>query len=155
VIAAGAPAPDFTLATDAGEPLALSSLRGGPVVLYFYPKDDTEGCTAQACGLRDDFPAFESAGATILGVSPDSVASHRRFRAKYGLPFALLADVDHAVAERYGVWKEKTMFGRTFWGVERTTYVIDARGAVAFVFERVRPAAHAADVRAAVAALVG
>jgi peroxiredoxin Q/BCP len=125
------------------------------VVLYFYPKDDTPGCTTQACGLRDDFPKFESAGAVVLGVSPDSVDSHRAFRAKYNLPFQLLADSEHAVAEQYGVWKEKSMYGRTYMGVERTTYVIDPQGQVAFVFERVKPATHADDVAAALARLQG
>ena len=153
MIAPGTPAPDFELPTDAGEPLRLSSLRGRPVVLYFYPKDDTSGCTTQACGLRDSFPRFGSSGAVILGVSPDDVRSHQKFRAKYDLPFALLADTEHAVAEQYGVWKEKSMYGRTYWGVERTTYLIDAQGKVAVVFERVDPATHADDVQAALAAL--
>ena len=147
------PAPDFELLTDAGEPLRLSALRGRPVVLYFYPEDDTPGCTTQACGLRDDFPRFEEAGAVILGVSPDSVESHRKFKAKYALPFTLLADTEHAAAEQYDVWKEKSMYGRQYWGVERTTFVIDARGQVAAVFERVKPASHARDVAAALAAL--
>jgi peroxiredoxin Q/BCP len=123
------------------------------VVLYFYPKDDTPGCTTQACGLRDEFPRFEAAGAVVLGVSPDTVESHRKFRAKFNLPFQLLADTEHAVAEQYGVWKEKSMYGRTYWGVERTTYVVDRDGTVAFVFERVKPATHAADVAAALAKL--
>ena len=151
MIAPGTDAPDFTLPTDTGEPLRLSALRGRPVVLYFYPKDDTPGCTTQACGIRDSFPRFESAGAVVLGVSPDDVKSHQKFRAKYDLPFALLADTEHAVAEQYGVWKEKSMYGRTYWGVERTTFVIDAEGKVAFVFERVKPATHAADVESALA----
>ena len=149
----GDPAPDFELPTDAGETLRLSALRGRPVVLYFYPKDDTEGCTTQACALRDGFPAFDAAGAVILGVSPDSVASHRRFRAKYALPFTLLADAEHAVAERYGVWKEKSMFGRRYMGVERTTFVIDADGRVAHVFAKVKPAGHAAAVAGVIASL--
>ena len=146
-------APDFELLTHTGEPLRLSSLRGHPVVLYFYPKDDTEGCTTQACALRDEFPRFERAGAVILGVSPDSVQSHQQFRDRYNLPFTLLADTEHAVAEQYGVWKEKSMFGRTYWGVERTTFLIDAEGRVAFVFERVKPATHVKDVEAALARL--
>ena len=153
MIAPGTDAPDFTLLTDAGEPLRLSSLRGRPVVLYFYPKDDTSGCTTQACALRDDFPRFESAGAVVLGVSPDDVPSHQKFKAKYDLPFTLLADTEHAVAEQYGVWKEKSMYGRTYWGVERTTFVIDAAGRVAVVFERVKPATHSRDVQAALATL--
>ena len=151
--APGTPAPDFELPTDAGQPLRLSSLRGGPVVLYFYPKDDTSGCTTQACALRDDFPDFQRAGVTILGVSPDDVRSHQKFKAKYSLPFTLLAYTEHAVAEQYGVWKEKSMYGRTYWGVERTTYLIDAQGRVAVVFERVKPATHAQDVQAALATL--
>ena len=140
------PAPDFELPTDSGEPLRLSSLRGRPVVLYFYPKDDTPGCTTQACALRDGFPDFESRGAVIVGVSPDSVESHQEFKAKYNLPFTLLADTEHRVAEQYGVWKEKSMAGHAYMGVERTTYVIDPQGKIAFVFERVKPATHAADV---------
>ena len=148
-------APDFELSTDTGEMLRLSSLRGRPVVLYFYPKDDTAGCTTQACGLRDNFPRFEGAGAVILGVSPDSAESHAMFREKFSLPFSLLADTDHRVAELYGVWKEKSMYGRNYWGVERATYVIDRAGRIAFVFERVNPATHASDVEAALARLSG
>lgn len=150
---AGDPAPDFTAATDAGSPLTLSALRGRPVVLYFYPRDDTETCTAQACEFRDHFPRFDAAGAAVLGVSPDTVASHARFRRKHGLPFTLLADPDHRVAESYGVWKEKQLFGRRYMGVERTTFVIDAAGRVARVFERVRAAGHAEAVAAALAEL--
>lgn len=149
----GRPAPDFTLLTDAGTPLALSSLRGKVVVLYFYPKDDTSGCTTQACGLRDQFPSFEAANAVILGVSPDDVKSHVKFKAKYDLPFTLLADTEHAVAEAYGVWKEKSMYGRKYMGVERTTFLIDAQGVLRQVFEKVKPATHADDVAEAIAAL--
>lgn len=151
--AVGDVAPDFTLATDEGGELTLSSLRGRPVVLYFYPKDDTSGCTAQACGFRDAFPRFAQGEAVILGVSPDSVRSHARFRAKYDLPFTLLADEDHAVAERYGVWAEKSMYGRTYWGNLRTTFVVDRDGRIAHVFERVTPAGHADEVAAALDAL--
>jgi peroxiredoxin Q/BCP len=143
-------APDFTADTDAGAPLALSSLRGRPVVLYFYPADDTPGCTAEACEFRDLLPRFSAAGATVLGVSPDTAASHARFRAKFALPFTLVADPDHRVAEAYGVWKEKQMFGRRYMGVERTTFVIDGDGRVARVFARVRPAGHAEAVAAVV-----
>ncbi len=149
----GEPAPDFTAETDAGEQLTLSSLRGRPVVLYFYPRDDTDGCTAEACGFRDLFPRFSAAGAVVLGVSPDSAASHARFKRKYALPFTLVADPDHQVAEAYGVWKEKSMFGRRYMGVERTTFVVDRGGRVARVFEKVRPAGHAEAVAAAVAEL--
>ena len=147
--AVGDVAPDFTLPTDEGAALTLSSLRGRPVVLYFYPKDDTSGCTAQACEFRDAFPRFTGGDAVILGVSPDSVKSHARFRAKYDLPFTLLADEAHAVAERYGVWAEKSMYGRTYWGNLRTTFVVDRDGRIAHVFERVKPAGHAAEVAAA------
>ena len=147
--AVGEEAPDFTLLTDAGEPLTLSSLRGRPVVLYFYPKDDTSGCTTQACDLRDQFPRFSGADATVLGVSPDDVRSHAKFRAKYDLPFTLLADTEHAVAERYGVWVEKSMYGRRYWGNERTTFLIGADGRIARVFRKVKPAGHAAEVAAA------
>ena len=146
-------APDFTLPTDAGDALTLSSLRGRPVVLYFYPRDDTSGCTAQACALRDLFPRFDGAGAAVLGVSPDTVTSHAKFRAKYALPFTLLADTEHAVAEAYGVWVEKSMYGRRFMGVERTTFVLDRTGRVARVFPRVRVPGHAEAVAAAVAEL--
>jgi peroxiredoxin Q/BCP len=153
MIAAGDVAPDFTLLTDAGAPLTLAALRGRPVVLYFYPKDDTESCTVEACEFRDSFPRFRRGRAAVLGVSPDSVKSHARFKAKYALPFTLLADTEHAVAEAYGVWKEKTMFGRKYMGVERTTFVIAADGRVARVFEKVRSAGHAAEVAKALAAL--
>lgn len=149
----GTLAPDFTVLTDANEPLTLSSLRGCPVVLYFYPKDDTSGCTTEACEFRDLFPRFTGADAVILGVSPDPVKSHVKFKAKYDLPFTLLADADHAVCEAYGVWKEKSMYGRKYMGVERTTFVLDAHGRIATVFEKVKPAGHAAEVAAAVAAL--
>ncbi len=148
----GKQAPDFTLTSDRGEPVSLSGLRGKPVVLYFYPKDDTPGCTTQACGLRDVYGELERAGAVVLGVSPDSEQSHVKFREKYGLPFTLLADTDHAVAEQYGVWGEKKYMGRTYFGVQRTTFVIDADGTVKRVFENVKPATHAADVLAALAA---
>jgi peroxiredoxin Q/BCP len=146
-------APDFTLATDDGGSLTLSTLRGRPVVLYFYPKDDTSGCTTQACDLRDAFPRFQARDAVVLGVSPDSVRSHAKFRAKFDLPFTLLADTEHAVAERYGVWKEKSMYGRKYWGNERTTFLIDGDGRVARVFEKVKPGAHVGEVEAALAAL--
>jgi len=145
-IAEGKPAPDFTLTSDAGEAVTLSSLEGTPVVLYFYPRDDTPGCTAEACGIRDAWGEFEQAGATVLGVSPDSAASHAKFREKYGLPFTLLADTDHAVAEAYGTWVEKTRNGKTSMGMERSTFVIDADGNVARIFRRVKPDEHADQV---------
>jgi peroxiredoxin Q/BCP len=145
----GSPAPEFSLRSDAGDTVTLESLRGRPVVLYFYPKDDTPGCTKQACGIRDSWGEFEHRGAVVLGVSPDPEASHVKFKQKYGLPFTLLADPDHSTAERYGVWVEKTNYGKTYMGVERSTFVIDADGKVAKVMRRVKPDTHAADVLAA------
>jgi peroxiredoxin Q/BCP len=145
-------APDFTLDSDAGEAVTLSSLKGRPVVLYFYPKDDTPGCTAQACGIRDAYGEFEQAGAVVLGVSPDSVKKHVKFKDKYDLPFTLLADPEHELAERYGVWGEKKYMGKSYMGISRTTFVIDADGVVAQVFEKVKPDTHADDVLAALAA---
>ena len=147
----GDQAPDFTLQSDAGTDVTLSSLRGHPVVLYFYPKDDTPGCTAQACGIRDAWAEFERAGAVVLGVSPDGERSHAKFRDKYDLPFTLLADTDHSVAEEYGVWGEKSYMGRHYFGVNRSTFVIDENGKVKKVFEKVKPATHADDVLAALA----
>ena len=144
----GAPAPEFTLTSDAGESVSLSDFRGKPVVLYFYPKDDTPGCTTQACGIRDAYGEFERAGAVVLGVSPDSVSRHVKFREKYSLPFTLLADTEHEVAERYGVWGEKKYMGRAYMGVERSTFVIAADGTVAKVMRGVKPATHADDVLA-------
>jgi peroxiredoxin Q/BCP len=135
--------------SDEGREVSLASLRGSPVVLYFYPRDDTPGCTAQACGIRDAWGEFEKRGAVVLGVSPDSVGSHEKFRDKYGLPFTLLADEDHSVAEAYGVWGERQMAGRTYMGVERSTFVIDADGNVAKIMRRVKPDTHADDVLAA------
>src|SRR5579872_3956 len=149
MIAEGQPAPDFELTSDSGERVKLSSLRGKPVVLYFYPKDDTPGCTAQACGIRDPWCGFADRGAVVLGVSPDDESSHVKFKEKYGLPFTLLADPEHEVAEKYGTWVEKTNYGKTYWGVERSTFVIDADGNIAKVMLRVKPDTHAADVLAA------
>lgn len=151
MVAEGNPAPDFTLESDAGESVTLSSLRGRPVVLYFYPKDDTPGCTTQACGIRDAYGEFERAGAVVLGVSPDSAAKHVKFKDKYDLPFTLLADTEHEVAERYGVWGEKKFMGRTYMGVGRSTFVIAPDGSVARVMHGVKPATHADDVLAILA----
>jgi thioredoxin-dependent peroxiredoxin len=148
----GDPAPEFTLESDAGEQVSLSDFRGKPVVLYFYPKDDTPGCTTQACGIRDAHDRFEQAGAVVLGVSPDGVRSHVKFKEKYELPFALLADPEHEVAERYGVWGEKTYMGRSYLGVNRSTFVIGADGVVAKVMHEVKPATHAAEVLASLGA---
>ncbi len=139
-------APDFTLLSDSGESVTLSSFRGQPVVLYFYPKDDTPGCTTEACEFRDAFPTFGTLGAVVFGVSPDTVASHAKFRAKFTLPFPLLADTEKTVSQAYGVWKEKSMYGRKYMGVERTTFVIDASGDIVTVFEKVKSAGHAAAV---------
>lgn len=147
----GKPAPDFELASDSGDTVSLASLRGKPVVLYFYPKDDTPGCTAQACGIRDAWGEFERAGAVVLGVSPDDEASHVKFKEKYGLPFPLLADTGHKVSEEYGVWGEKNLYGKTYMGVERSTFVIDADGTVAKVMRKVKPDTHADDVLAVLA----
>src|SRR3954447_16790432 len=152
VIEEGKPAPDFALQSDAGETVKLSSLRGKPVVLYFYPKDDTPGCTTQACGIRDVYGEFEQAGAVVLGVSPDDAASHVKFKTKFGLPFTLLADPDHSVAEQYGVWGEKKNYGKTYMGIIRSTFVIDADGKLTKVMRNVKPATHADDVLAALAA---
>jgi peroxiredoxin Q/BCP len=145
----GKPAPTFTLESDTGEQVSLDALRGQPVVLYFYPKDDTPGCTAQACGIRDAWGEFEKRGAVVLGVSPDGVDSHEKFRDKYELPFTLLADEDHTVSEAYGVWGEREMAGHKYMGVERSTFVIDTDGNVAKVMRKVKPDTHADDVLAA------
>jgi len=151
MVVEGRPAPTFTLPSDSGEDVSLESFRGTPVVLYFYPKDDTPGCTAQACGIRDAWGEFEGRGAVVLGVSPDSPKKHLKFREKYGLPFALLADEDHSVAELYGTWVEKRMYGKKYMGIERSTFLIDAAGNVAKIMRRVKPAEHADDVLAALA----
>jgi peroxiredoxin Q/BCP len=145
----GSKAPDFTLLTHDGTKLKLSSLKGAPVVLYFYPKDDTPGCTKEACGFRDVKTKLAKLGAVVLGVSPDTPASHEKFRAKYKLPFTLLCDPDHTVAEKYGAWREKNMYGKKSMGIARSTYVIDAAGTVAKVFKAVKPDVHAEQVLAA------
>jgi len=151
VINEGDQAPDFTLQSEAGTDVTLSSLRGRPVVLYFYPRDDTPGCTAQACGIRDAYGEFQRAGAVVLGVSPDDESSHVKFREKYELPFTLLADADHSVSEQYGVWGEKKFAGKRYMGVKRSTFVIDADGTVKTVMHDVKPATHADEVLAALA----
>jgi peroxiredoxin Q/BCP len=145
----GNPAPDFTLTSDSGERVKLSDFRGKPVVLYFYPKDDTPGCTVEACGFRDAYTEFEQRGAVVLGVSADDEASHTKFKEKYSLPFTLLADPEHQVADEYGVWGEKKYAGKTYWGVMRSTFVIDAVGNVAKVMHNVKPDGHPDQVLAA------
>jgi peroxiredoxin Q/BCP len=145
-IAAGMPAPEFNLLDDTGARRRLSDFRGKPVVLYFYPKDDTPGCTKEACNFRDDYSMYQKAGVIILGVSPDSVESHIKFKSKFDLPFPLLADDGHKVCEAYGVWGLKKYMGREYKGVLRTTFLIDENGKIVRVFENVRPAEHSAEV---------
>jgi len=144
----GTVAPDFTLAADGGGEVSLSGYRGKRVVLYFYPKDDTPGCTTEACNFRDDYSDIVSAGAVVLGVSPDTVKSHDKFKLKLELPFALLSDPDHAVAELYGAWGEKKMYGRTYMGIIRSTFIIDEEGKIIKVFPKVTPKDHSQQVLA-------
>ena len=143
-------APDFVLSDQDGIERKLSDYRGKTVILYFYPKDDTKGCTTEACGFRDDYSAYEKAGVEIVGISPDSVKSHTKFIKKYTLPFTLLADEEHKVCESYGVWGIKKMYGREYEGVFRTTFVIGPDGVIKKVFEKVKPAQHSSEVLAAV-----
>ncbi|MBC7257697.1 MAG: thioredoxin-dependent thiol peroxidase [Chloroflexi bacterium] len=147
----GQVAPDFELPSDRGEKIRLSDFRGKKVVLYFYPKDMMSGCTKEACSFRDNYPQYEEQGAVILGVSPDSPQSHVRFKSKYNLPFLLLSDEDHKVAEQYGVWGEKQMYGRAYQGILRTTFVIDEEGKIAKVFSKVKPEGHGEEVLGALA----
>ncbi len=142
----GDQAPEFELQSDSGDTVRLSDLRGDKVILYFYPKDNTPGCTTEACEFRDRLPDIERHGAAVLGVSPDSVASHQKFKAKYELPFTLLSDRDHAVAEAYGAWGEKKMYGKTYQGILRTTYLIDEQGVIEQVFQKVKPKGHGEQV---------
>ena len=146
-ISSGIPAPDFSLADETGVIRTLSEFKGHPVILYFYPKDDTPGCTTEACSFRDDYSQYTQAGVTILGVSPDTSKSHAKFKAKYGLPFPLLADAEHKVCELYKVWGLKKMMGREYNGVFRTTYLIDEKGKIVRVFENVKPAEHTNTLR--------
>ena len=148
MVTEGQAAPDFTLLSDAGESVSLSSFRGSPIVLYFYPRDDTPGCTAQACAIRDAWAEFERKGAIVLGVSPDSPKDHVKFKEKYGLPFTLLSDEEHEVADAYDTWVEKTMYGKTYMGMQRSTFVIDADGNVAKIMRNVKADEHADDVLA-------
>ena len=147
----GDPAPEFALPSDSGAVVRLSDLRGRRVVLFFYPKDDTPGCTRQACGFRDHYPDLSDRNTVVLGISPDSVASHRRFKAKYGLPFPLLADKDHAVAEAYGAWGEKSMYGKSYHGILRSHFVIDEGGRLADIRVTIGPEESVTRALAAVA----
>ncbi len=146
MIEEGQSAPEFELESDSGGTVKLSDLRGRPVVLYFYPKDDTPGCTTEAREFRDAYDVFRERGAEILGVSPDDTASHGKFKSKYELPFTLLADPDHKIAEAYGVWAEKSMYGKTSMGIKRSTFVIDGDGKIACAMIGIKPAGHAAEV---------
>jgi thioredoxin-dependent peroxiredoxin len=146
----GKPAPDFSVPDQDGNTISLSSMKGSPVVLYFYPKDDTPGCTKEACNFRDSYADYKKAGAIILGVSPDDSKSHTKFIKKFDLPFPLLADVGNKMCEAYGVWKEKSMYGKTYMGVERTTFVIDKTGVIRNVFPKVKVDGHNEEVLAAV-----
>jgi len=143
------PAPDFTLQADDGREVSLDDYRGQKVVLYFYPKDDTPGCTTEACGFRDDYSGILAAGAAVLGVSPDPVKSHVKFKTKFSLPFALLSDPDHCVAEMYGAWGQKKMYGKDYEGILRTTYIIDENGTITHVCPNVKVQEHSQEVLAA------
>jgi thioredoxin-dependent peroxiredoxin len=143
---AGQPAPDFSLQADDGSTVSLSGLAGQTVALYFYPKDDTSGCTAQACEFRDMQADYDAAGVRIIGVSPDPLTSHTKFRDKHGLPFTLLSDPDHAAAEAYGVWVQKSMYGKTYMGAQRATFIIDAEGCIVHVIPKASPKTHDDEV---------
>lgn len=146
MIEEGKPAPDFELQSDAGDTVRLSDFRGKPVVLYFYPKDDTPGCTIEACEFRDAYDTYRERGIEILGISPDDVASHEKFKTKYELPFTLLADPQHKTAEAYGVWGERNFAGKKYMGINRSTFLIDGEGKVARAMLGIKPAGHAAAV---------
>jgi peroxiredoxin Q/BCP len=152
-IDSGNQAPDFTLSDENNTTRRLSDFRGRPVVLYFYPKDDTPGCTTEACNFRDDYSAYVNADVVILGVSPDTTKSHARFKEKFTLPFPLLADDEHVVCKLYGVWGPKKFMGREYEGVLRTTFLVDSNGRIAKVFENVKPSEHSAEVLAAIKSL--
>jgi len=149
----GNKAPDFTLPTDGAGTVTLSKLNGKKVVLYFYPKDDTSGCTAEACGFRDSFPDYGGTGAMVIGISKDSVASHDKFKKKHGLPFILASDTGGNVCEKYGVWVEKSMYGRKYMGIERATFLLDGKGVVRGVWHKVRVPGHVTEVLKAARAL--
>ncbi len=146
MVKVGNKAPEFTGVTDTGDKVKLKDLRGKTVVLYFYPKDNTPGCTTESCDFRDSHAAFKKKKAVVLGVSPDSVKSHVKFKTKYELPFPLIADEDHAIAEKYGVWQEKSMYGRKYMGIVRSTFVIDPEGKVAEIYNKVKVKGHVEDV---------
>ena len=146
----GDKAPDFTATTDGGETVKLKDFRGKKVVLYFYPKDNTPGCTQEACDFRDSMTRFRRKGVVVLGVSPDSVKSHEKFKAKFDLPFPLLADEDHGMAEAYGVWQEKSMYGRKYMGIVRSTFEIDEKGKIAEVHQKVKVKGHVDQLLGAV-----
>ncbi|MEP0814600.1 MAG: thioredoxin-dependent thiol peroxidase [bacterium] len=141
-------APSFSLESSKGGRITLESLKGKWAVLYFYPKDNTPGCTVEACGFRDGLSSLTELGAVVLGVSPDDLESHRKFISDYDLNFALLSDLDHEVAEKFGAWTEKTNYGKTYWGIQRSTFLIDPNGKIAHVWPRVKPESHAEEVRA-------
>ena len=149
----GDKAPDFTLPSDGGGKVSLKALNGKAVVLYFYPKDDTSGCTAEACAFRDALPDFSNAKAAVIGISRDSVASHDKFKTKYELPFPLASDADGKVCEAYGTWVEKSMYGRKYMGIERATFLIDGTGVIRHIWRKVRVPGHANEVLEAAAAL--
>jgi peroxiredoxin Q/BCP len=149
----GDKAPDFTLPTDGNGSVALAALEGKKVVLYFYPKDDTSGCTAQACGFRDSFPDYSETGAVVIGISKDTVASHDRFKKKHELPFILASDAGSDVCEKYGVWVEKSMYGRKYMGIERCTFLLDKAGIVRGIWRKVKVPGHVAEVLKAARAL--
>jgi thioredoxin-dependent peroxiredoxin len=150
---AGKNAPAFTLPSQSGDKVSLSGLKGQPVVVYFYPRDDTPGCTIEAKEFQAQRAAFEKAGAAVVGISTDTVASHEKFACKYGLEFTLLADEDHSVAGKYGVWVEKNRYGKKSWGIQRATFLIDAEGRIAKVWPKVSPEGHAEEVLEAIAGL--
>ncbi|MDX6511992.1 MAG: thioredoxin-dependent peroxiredoxin [Gaiellaceae bacterium] len=152
MVAEGEPAPDFTLTSDGGDQVRLSDFKGKPVVLYFYPKDDTPGCTTEACAFRDSYDAYLERDAVILGVSPDTRESHEKFKTKYELPFTLLADPEHEAAEAYGVWREKKNYGKTYMGIDRSTFVIDPEGNVRKAMRGIKVPGHADEVLEALSA---
>jgi peroxiredoxin Q/BCP len=152
-LSAGATAPDFTLPTDSGGSVTLSALKGQTIILYFYPKDDTTGCTSEACGFRDAEASFKGAKSKVIGISKDSVASHDKFKKKYNLPFTLASDKDGHVCEDYGTWAEKSMYGRKYFGIERTTFLIGADGVIKQVWNKVKVSGHVAEVLKAAGAL--